>query len=475
MQKKSIYVAYTGGTIGMQRSEQGYIPVSGHLQRQLALMPEFHRPEMPDFTIHEYTPLMDSRYILLLFRYHDLRHISFPLYPVQPLQRQLALPTSRIQISPFMATLFFTDESFFPLFIFRIVSGALTLPSQRFRYHSLMQKKSIYVAYTGGTIGMQRSEQGYIPVSGHLQRQLALMPEFHRPEMPDFTIHEYTPLMDSSDMTPEDWQHIAEDIKAHYDDYDGFVILHGTDTMAYTASALSFMLENLGKPVIVTGSQIPLAELRSDGQINLLNALYVAANYPINEVTLFFNNRLYRGNRTTKAHADGFDAFASPNLPPLLEAGIHIRRLNTPPAPHGEGELIVHPITPQPIGVVTIYPGISADVVRNFLRQPVKALILRSYGVGNAPQNKAFLQELQEASDRGIVVVNLTQCMSGKVNMGGYATGNALAHAGVIGGADMTVEATLTKLHYLLSQELDTETIRKAMSQNLRGELTPDD
>lgn len=134
---------------------------------------------------------------------------------------------------------------------------------------------------------MQRSDKGYIPVSGHLQRQLALMPEFHRPEMPDFTIHEYAPLMDSSDMTPEDWQHIAADIKAHYDEYDGFVILHGTDTMAFTASALSFMLENLGKPVIVTGSQIPLAELRSDGQINLLNALYVAANYPINEVTLF--------------------------------------------------------------------------------------------------------------------------------------------------------------------------------------------
>ena len=322
-----------------------------------------------------------------------------------------------------------------------------------------MQKKSIYVAYTGGTIGMQRSENGYIPVSGHLQRQLALMPEFHRPEMPDFTIHEYEPLMDSSDMTPEDWQHIADDIKAHYDQYDGFVILHGTDTMAFTASALS----------------IPLAELRSDGQINLLNSLYVAANYPINEVTLFFNNRLYRGNRTTKAHADGFDAFASPNLQPLLEAGIHIRRLGTPPAPNTAGELIVHPITPQPIGVVTIYPGISADVVRNFLRQPVKALILRSYGVGNAPQNGEFLKELQEASDRGIVVVNLTQCMSGKVNMGGYATGNALAHAGVISGFDMTVEATLTKLHYLLSQDLDIDSIRRAMMQNLRGELTPDE
>lgn len=179
------------------------------------------------------------------------------------------------------------------------------------RLNIIMQKKSIYVAYTGGTIGMQRSDKGYIPVSGHLQRQLALMPEFHRPEMPDFTIHEYAPLMDSSDMTPEDWQHIAADIKAHYDEYDGFVILHGTDTMAFTASALSFMLENLGKPVIVTGSQIPLAELRSDGQINLLNALYVAANYPINEVTLFFNNRLFRGNRTTKAMRMGLTLLLS--------------------------------------------------------------------------------------------------------------------------------------------------------------------
>ncbi|EOS93414.1 asparaginase [Erwinia tracheiphila] len=338
-----------------------------------------------------------------------------------------------------------------------------------------MQKKSIYVAYTGGTIGMQRSSHGYIPASGHLQNQLAKMPEFHRPEMPDFTIHEYQPLIDSSDMTPQDWQCIADDIQANYDRYDGFVILHGTDTMAFTASALSFMLENLAKPVIVTGSQIPLAELRSDGQQNLLNALFVAANYPVNEVGLFFNNTLYRGNRSTKAHADGFSAFASPNLPPLLEAGIHIRRLNTPPAPVGHGTLSVRQVTPQPIGVVTLYPGISADVVSNFLRQPVKALILRSYGVGNAPQNPAFLQELQQASARGTVVINLTQCMSGKVNMGGYATGNALAHAGVISGADMTVEATLTKLHFLLSQDLSSEQVRQQMQINLRGELTPNE
>ncbi|MGL9735694.1 MAG: asparaginase [Symbiopectobacterium sp.] len=338
-----------------------------------------------------------------------------------------------------------------------------------------MQKKSIYVAYTGGTIGMQRSANGYIPVLGHLQQQLADMPEFHRPEMPDFTIHEYDPLIDSSDMTPADWQAIAEDIQQHYDEYDGFVILHGTDTMAFTASALSFIMENLAKPLIVTGSQIPLTELRSDGQTNLLNALYVAANHPVNEVSLFFNNKLLRGNRTTKAHADGFDAFASPNFPTLLEADIHIRRLVPEQSETPSASLIVHPITPQPIGVITVYPGISADIVRNFLRQPVKALILRSYGVGNAPQSPSLLDELRQASERGIVVVNLTQCISGRVNMEGYATGNALAQAGVISGFNMTVEATLTKLHYLLSQpDLTPHIIRQLMQQDLRGELTQD-
>ena len=333
-------------------------------------------------------------------------------------------------------------------------------------------KKHIYVAYTGGTIGMRPSPQGYVPVAGFLSETLNNMPEFHRDEMPDFTIHEYDSLIDSSDMQPDDWQQIADDIQQHYERYDGFIILHGTDTMAYTASALSFMLEDLSKPVIVTGSQIPLAELRSDGQVNLLNALYIAANFPIPEVTLFFNNKLLRGNRSRKLDADGFDAFDSPNFAPLLTAGINIESSYPLPTHSPAKTLTVSNVKSQPIGVVTLYPGISAEVLRNTLQQPVKALILLSYGVGNAPQSPAILEQLRIAKQSNILVLNCTQCLRGKVNMSGYATGNALREVGVISGGDMTPEAALAKLHYLLSKPLSLEEIQQHLTDDLRGELT---
>ncbi|MDT0629843.1 asparaginase [Alteromonas sp. W364] len=341
-------------------------------------------------------------------------------------------------------------------------------------------RKHIYVAYTGGTIGMKPSKNGFVPAEGYLSETLAKMPEFQRSEMPAFTIHEYDELLDSSDMSPADWQLIADDIDRHYDDYDGFIILHGTDTMAYTSSALSFMLEDLAKPVIVTGSQIPLAELRSDGQTNLLNALYIAANYPIPEVTLFFNNKLLRGNRARKVDADGFDAFDSPNFPVLLKAGINIevnhdnvRRLATDPSFKTQARMRVSPVISQPIGLVSLYPGISADVVKNIIQQPVNALILLSYGVGNAPHNERLLEQLVNAQKQAIIVVNCTQCFRGKVNMSGYANGHILQDTGLISGGDMTPEATLAKLHYLLSKaDLPIEKRKQLMMQDLRGELS---
>ena len=335
-------------------------------------------------------------------------------------------------------------------------------------------RKRIYVAYTGGTIGMQPSSHGYVPAAGFLSETLAKMPEFHRPEMPEFTLHEYDNLIDSSDMDPTDWQRIANDIANNYADYDGFIILHGTDTMAYTASALSFMLEDLSKPVIVTGSQIPLAELRSDGQVNLLNALFIAANYPIAEVSLFFNNRLLRGNRSRKVDADGFNAFDSPNFAPLLEAGINIRVKAGSLAASPTNSILVSPVSAQPIGMVSLYPGISAEVIKNTLQQPVNALILLSYGVGNAPQNPALIAQLNYARERQIPVVNCTQCLRGRVNMGGYATGHGLREAGVISGSDMTPEAALAKLHYLLSKSMSYDEIRTTLAASIRGELTED-
>lgn len=339
-----------------------------------------------------------------------------------------------------------------------------------------MTKKKIYIAYTGGTIGMKKSEQGYIPVEGYITDVVNSLPELFRAEMPEFVINEYCPVLDSSNMSPKDWQTIADDIASVYDEFDGFVVLHGTDTMAYTASALSFMLDNLSKPVIVTGSQIPLSEIRSDGQANLLNSLYLAAHYPIAEVSLFFNNKLYRGNRTTKADSTGFNAFESPNYEPLATAGIQIKieqgRVTKPEDVKDRQPLIVNRITEQPVGVITLYPGISHQVIANILSQPVNALIIQSYGVGNAPQDQKLIGEILSAHQREIMVINRTQCFRGQVNMDGYATGHVLKDAGALSASDMTLEACLTKLHYVLSLDVSYSERRDLFSKNLKGELS---
>jgi L-asparaginase len=336
-------------------------------------------------------------------------------------------------------------------------------------------RKSVYVAYTGGTIGMQRIDGNYVPVSNSLQKQIADIPAFQHAELPHFTIHEYDPLLDSTNMSPADWSKIAGDICAHYDDYDGFVVLHGTDTMAYTSSALAFMLQGVAKPVIVTGSQIPLCEIRNDAQENIITALIIAANYRIPEVCLYFDGHLLRGCRAVKVDADSFAAFASPNYPPLATVGIDIElnidRVRRPPIERRD--VTMQAIHEPEVGAFRLFPGVSAQILDNILKPPLKGLVLETYGAGNGPTHDPhFLDALTQATARGVVIVNCTQCLSGTVDLSKYATGVAMAKAGVISGYDMTAEAALTKLAYLLSQSLPVNEVKRQMQLDLRGELT---
>ena len=338
----------------------------------------------------------------------------------------------------------------------------------------MTDRKRVFVAYTGGTIGMDRSARGYTPAPGSLQEQMAAMPELAHASMPDVTVHEYDPLLDSSNMTPAQWVKIANDIASHYDEYDGFVVLHGTDTMAYTSSALPFMLRGLGKPVIVTGSQIPLCEVRNDARENLITSLLIASSYAIPEVCLYFGGKLLRGCRAVKVSADGFAAFDSPNYPHLGTAGIDIeinwnfvRRVDA-----GE-KLIVEEFAAPVVSALRLFPGISPELVRNVLRPPLQGLVLEAYGVGNGPdQDAEFLAALEEATRRGVVIVDCTQCLEGAVNLAEYATGSALARAGVVSGYDMTAEAALTKLYHLFSRGSSPDDVKREMQRDLRGEVT---
>lgn len=342
-----------------------------------------------------------------------------------------------------------------------------------------MQAPRLLIIYTGGTIGMVTN-----PKTGALEAFDWEHLSQYVPELQRFHYHidciTFGPPIDSSDIEPHHWARMVQLISDHYDQYDGFVLLHGTDTMAFTASALSFLLEGLGKPVIITGSQLPIGQLRTDGKENLLTAIEIAAarhadgRAMVPEVCIFFESQLMRGNRTTKINTEGFNAFRSYNCPALAEAGIHIRfqeQLIRQPAP--SRHFTPHYLVDTNIVILTLFPGIRPEVVDAVLSAPgLRGVVLKTYGAGNAPQRLWFIERLREVVARGVVVVNSTQCSKGTVEMGRYESSRLLVEAGVINGHDMTLECVVTKLMFLLGHDHSPQRIQALMSTSLAGEVS---
>lgn len=333
-------------------------------------------------------------------------------------------------------------------------------------------RKKVCIIHTGGTIGMAKSKHGYAPKKGFMKSALSKISEFSSPEVPAFDLVEYDPLLDSSSISVKEWVKIAKDIEERYDDYDGFIILHGTDTMAYTASALSFMLDGLTKPVILTGSQIPLCEVRSDARDNLVTALMIAGGYDVPEVCLYFGNKLFRGNRATKVSSDELRAFDSPNFPSLAEAGVRINLHEKLIREPGKG-LNLSPFKEHQVAVLKLFPGIQFELFENIMNSSLKGIVIEAFGAGNIPENhESLIKLLKKAKENGTVIVVCTQCLRGSAIIGEYATSRDLAREGAVSGYDLTVEAAVTKLYYLLSMGYDIDTLKKRMETNLRGELS---
>ena len=339
-------------------------------------------------------------------------------------------------------------------------------------------KPRILIIYTGGTIGMIRH-----PETGTLRPLDFENLRHHVPELHEFDYeiltHQFQPPIDSSDMTPELWAQLARIIIDHRDQADGYVVLHGTDTMAYTASALSFMLRGLDRPVVLTGSQLPIGILRTDGKENLINAIeYAAATHPdgrpmVPEVTVCFGQHLYRGNRVTKSSAEQFNAFTSYNFPPLATAGVNIHYNLPLILPASQTPFEPHLQFDNSVIAITLFPGIRHQTIEHVLQMPdIRGVILRTFGSGNAPRQVWLARAIREATREGKVVVNITQCDAGSVAMGLYETGHQLREAGVVSGGDMTIECAVTKLMYLLGQGLSPDEVRRLMTTSLAGEIT---
>lgn len=336
-----------------------------------------------------------------------------------------------------------------------------------------MRGKRVLIIYTGGTIGMKKTHKGYAPVSGFLAEAVAKIEDLHSEDTPEWDLFEMSPLLDSSDMTVSEWNRIAEIIYEKYSCYDGFVVLHGTDTMAYTASALSFILDGLNKPVVLTGSQIPLSEVRSDGRDNLITSLIIAGDGVAREVCLYFSGKLLRGNRAMKMSADDLVAFDSPNYPHLADVGISIKYNLSAIAESDSRELTLNPLSNVPIGVIKVFPGIQFGLFESIMTEKLSGIVLETFGAGNIPCGGGeLIPIIKRAFEFGTVMTVCSQCPAGSVSLGAYETSSALKRAGAVSGLDMTTEAAVAKLYYLFSLGYSKEEIKCKMEQNLRGELT---